>query len=314
MKANFPSKPEILEAARRLRNGELVVFPTETVYGLGANALNERAVERIFEAKQRPRTSPLIVHVADAKAARELVTEWPDAAQKLADRFWPGPLTLVLPKQPAVPGIVTSGLGTVGIRVPRHNVALALLEAAGVPVAAPSANLFTRLSPTAREHVVLNGVLVLEGGNSVIGIESTVLSLAGGARLLRPGAVSQAELESVIGQIKVGGAKEGESPGLHAQHYQPETLLIWAGAAFPSGPGAYLWHTEQRAAARTIAMPRNAPEYAACLYRVLHELDTEQLDWVAVEPLPEGQEWVAVRDRLTRAVREPLPTSSPGSV
>ena len=303
MKANFPSRPEMLEAARRLRSGGLVVFPTETVYGLGANALNEQAVERIFATKQRPRTSPLIVHVADTNAARQLVTEWPAAAQKLADRFWPGPLTLVLSKQPAIPDIVTAGLGTAGIRVPRHPVALALLQEAGVPVAAPSANLFTRLSPTARSHVSLEGVLVLEGGDSVIGIESTVLSLVREARLLRPGAVSQAELESVIGPIEVGGAKEGESPGLHLQHYRPATPLVWAGAILPSGRGAYLQHTEERLASRVVLMPSDAVQYAARVYRVLHELDTERLEWIAVEKLPEAPEWAAVQDRLNRAAR-----------
>jgi len=302
MKAIFPSKDEIRGAAEQLRRGELVVFPTETVYGLGAHALDARAVVRIFEVKHRPKTSPLIVHVASAEAAQELVTEWPDEAERLAQRFWPGPLTLVLPKRELVPAIVTAGLGTVGVRVPRHPVALALLQEAAVPVAAPSANLFTRLSPTAREHVRFEGVTVLEGGDSEVGIESTVVSLAGPARLLRPGAVSRRELEEVIGSVAVGGAKEGESPGLHQHHYQPRTPLIWAEKELPPGGGAYLFARQHRDAARPVKMPVDAAEYASRLYRVLHELDGEGLDWIAVEPLPDGESWAALRDRLTRGI------------
>jgi len=302
MRAIFPSKEEIREAAEQLRRGELVVFPTETVYGLGAHALNARAVERIFEVKRRPKTSPLIVHVASAEAAQEVVTEWPDEAERLAWRFWPGPLTLVLPKRELVPAIVTAGLGTVGVRVPRHPVALALLQEAAVPVAAPSANLFTRLSPTAREHVRFEGVPVLEGGDSEVGIESTVVSLVGLARLLRPGAVSCRELEEVIGPVIVGAVAAGESPGLHAHHYQPRTPMIWADRVLPEGRGAHVFVRQHRQAAREIEMPADAAGYASRLYRVLHELDGEGLDWIAVEPLPDAESWAALRDRLTRGV------------
>ncbi len=299
--ATFPSRELIREAAQRLRRGELVAFPTETVYGLGANALDAQAVEKIFEAKGRPRTSPLIVHVASLEAARELAAEWPDSAEQVARRFWPGPLTLVLPKREMVPDIVTAGLSTVGIRVPRHPVALALLCEAGVPVAAPSANLFMRLSPTAREHVAFAGVMVLEGGDSEVGIESTVVSLAGAPRLLRAGAVSVTELESVVGPVTVGEAREGESPGLHPRHYRPRTPLVWAGAQLPAGRGAYVFVRERRDAARVLRMPEEAGAYAANLYRVLHELDAEGLEWIAVEPVPMGDDWMAVRDRLGRA-------------
>jgi len=297
----FPTKEQIREAAERLRGGELVAFPTETVYGLGAHALDEAAVVRIFQAKGRPKTSPLIVHVADVARARELVTEWPEAAQKLAERFWPGPLTMVLLKRPTVPDLVTAGLGTVGVRVPRHPVALDLLREAAIPVAAPSANLFMQLSPTAREHVIFDRVMVLEGGSSEVGIESTVVSLVGTPRLLRPGAVSRGELEAVVGRVSVGDARQGESPGLHARHYQPRTPLIWARAELPEGSGAYLYVEHERPGPRAVKMPADPVSYAGRLYRVLHELDREGLAWIAVEALPGDESWAAIRDRLNRA-------------
>src|ERR1700741_4570815 len=178
------------KAAALIRAGRLVAFPTETVYGLGANALDAAAVAKIFELKGRPASSPLIVHASSAAMARTLVTEWPAQAEELAARYWPGPLTIVLPKSPAIPDIVTAGLQTVGVRVPAHRVALALIEAAGVPIAAPSANRFTGLSPTTAEHVRAafgDEVEVVDGGPTQVGIESTVVSLAGGKlTLLRP--------------------------------------------------------------------------------------------------------------------------------
>jgi len=165
-------------AARLIREGRLVAFPTETVYGLGANALDERAVERIYQAKKRPATSPLIVHVNSVAMARSLTTEWPAIAQELAQKYWPGPLTLVLPKAARVPDRVTAGLPTVGIRIPNHPLALALIEAAGVPIAAPSANVFTKLSPTQARHVDETlADYVLDGGPAQVGIESTVVSI-----------------------------------------------------------------------------------------------------------------------------------------
>ena len=303
MKVTFPSKAQIREAAELLRCGELVAFPTETVYGLGANALDSIAVEKIFAVKGRPHTSPLIVHVANVEAAQALVTEWPEAAERLAARFWPGPLTLVLPKRALVPDLVTAGFTTVGIRVPRHAVALELLREAGIPVAAPSANLFTRLSPTARKHVSLPGVMVLEGGDSEVGIESTVVSLAGGARLLRPGAVLRDELEQVIGPVAFGDAQQGEAPGLHPRHYQPRTPVVWAGAELPAGNGAYLFLQLKRMATQVVRMPEDPTAYAAHLYRTLHELDTHGLQWIAVERLPPDAAWAAVQDRLDRAAR-----------
>ncbi len=306
-KTSSPSDVE--HAARLIRQGALVAFPTETVYGLGANALDAAAVERIFRAKGRPSTSPLIVHVDSIEMARGLALDWPDAAELLARRYWPGPLTLVLRKNPSVPDVVTAGLGTVGIRVPAHPLALALIRAAGVPIAAPSANRFTRLSPTTARHVrrALGSEVdfILEGGSTQVGIESTVLSLATPRPvLLRPGMISRAEIEALIGPVESAGEVEGAhpSPGMHRRHYSPlSPLLIVKGGHLPAGRGVYLRLASPAVAARTIEMPPTPREYAAALYGLLHELDAEEWEWIAVESPPETPEWEAVVDRLRRA-------------
>jgi len=304
---------QIERAAELIRGGRLVAFPTETVYGLGANALDAAAVARIFEVKGRPSTSPLIVHTATLEAARALASVWPHAAEELGRRYWPGPLTLVVRKQPCIPDIVTAGLDTVGLRVPAHPVALALLHAAGVPVAAPSANRFTGLSPTAAAHVQ-DGLgasvdLVLDGGPARVGIESTVLSLVGPRPvLLRPGMIGREELESLLGAIEVvseGGAASHPAPGLHARHYSPTTPvhLVARGAVPQHGNGAYVGfgETPEGPAARVIRMPGHAREYAAMLYETLHALDREGLDWIAIALPPEAPEWAGIHDRLRRA-------------
>lgn len=308
-----PTAEEIERAARIIREGGLVAFPTETVYGLGANALNAAAVARIFSAKGRPSTSPLIVHVASVEEARAVTATWPRKAGQLAERFWPGPLTLVLPKGSRIPDIVTAGLATVGVRIPSHPVALELIRRAGVPVAAPSANPFTRVSPTEAAHVTAalssEVDLVLDAGPSPVGIESTVLSLAGEAPLLlRPGMVSQAEIEAVIGAVGLAGEADGPhpSPGMHRQHYAPRTKLRFVsdGKLPAGGRGAYLWIRHPAPAARGIQMPSDPAGYAARLYAVLHELDREEWDWIAVEPPPATPEWAAILDRLTRAAEK----------
>jgi len=306
---------EIERGARLLRAGRLVAFPTETVYGLGANALDAEAVGRIYAVKRRPATSPLIVHVASIEMAQSLVAHWPESADRLARRCWPGPLTLVLKKLPLIPGIVTANLSTVGIRMPAHPMALALIRAAGVPVAAPSANRFTELSPTTAEHVrrrLGNEVdLILDGGPCNVGIESTVLSLAEPTpMLLRPGGISRAELEAIIGPV--GWAEETQagahpSPGMHLRHYSPRTTLYLAtdGKLPDQGRGFYL--RQQHAANRFDVdvvieqMPQSAADYAAVLYGVLHRADAGNYDWIAVDLPPNAPEWEAIYDRLKRA-------------
>ncbi len=299
---------EIKRAAELLRAGRLVAFPTETVYGLGANALDPKAVRRIYEAKGRPSSSPLIVHVTDVAMARTLARHWPPAAQKLAQAFWPGPLTIVVPKVAAIPDEVTGGLDTVGLRVPAHPVALALLKAAAIPIAAPSANRFTQLSPSRAEHVRQSlgdrVDLILDGGPTDVGIESTVISVVGDVPLLlRPGMVSRAQLEAVLGPINVAGIVDDgvahPSPGMHHTHYAPRTTLRIGMP--PNAECGYLWHTEQRAAKQQIHLPPEPAVYAAGLYNALHQLDELALPVIYVEPVPAGDDWDGIRDRLSRA-------------
>jgi L-threonylcarbamoyladenylate synthase len=296
------SDDELDRAAAILRRGGLVAFPTETVYGLGANALDRGAVERIYAAKGRPSTSPLIVHIAGIEMLDAVVAEWPSAAQELAERFWPGPLTLVLKKNPQVPGEVTAGLNTVGIRMPAHPIASELIRRAGVPVAAPSANRFTGISPTTAEHVRTSlgdrVEMILDGGPTRVGIESTVLSLVEGApMLLRPGMVSQSAIEAIVGPVAIAGPSEPRgphaSPGLHEKHYAPRTpfYILKPGQLPPAGRGTIL------------RMPRDPERYAAALYAELHKADAEGWDWIAVEQPPAAPAWDAIRDRLRRAGR-----------
>jgi len=305
-------KISLQEAAALIREGKLAAFPTETVYGLGANALNAAAVARIFEVKGRPSTSPLIVHVSSIAMAREIVKEWPYEADELARRFWPGPLTLVLPKSPNIPDIVTAGLPAVGIRIPAHPVAISLIEAAGVPIAAPSANRFMGLSPTTAEHVIEafgDEVPVLDGGACQVGIESTVVSIVNGkVTLLRPGMISISEVvqlgaDALTLQSPPDPESPHPSPGMHARHYSPRTPLILVSGRndLPSRLGAYVWHKESGLTARSLRMPASAEAFARRWYSVLHQLDGEGWPWIAVEELPASPEWAAIRDRIARA-------------
>lgn len=292
----------VAEAAAKIRSGGIVAFPTETVYGLGASALDACAVAKIFEIKGRPATSPLIVHVASVEMAQAIVAEWPPEAEDLACRWWPGPLTMVLPKAPSIPDIVTAGLPTVGVRVPSHPVALALIREAGVPVAAPSANRFAGLSPTTADHVRQifgDAVDVVDGGPSQVGIESTVVSLAGGVpELLRPGMISLGEIRQATAQASAAHP----APGMHARHYSPRTplLLVASRDELPGRAGAYVWSRSNGITARSVRMPAEPDAYAARLYRVLHELDNEAWPWIAVETPPDTPAWAAIRDRLLK--------------
>ena len=314
----MPTRAEIEHAASLLRAGKLVAFPTETVYGLGANALDEHAVRRIYEAKGRPSTSPIIVHLSSVEMTKSVVAEWPSTAQWLARKFWPGPLTLVLKKQPTIPSIVTAGLDTVGLRMPSHPAALALIKAAQLPIAAPSANRFTQLSPTTAAHV-REGLgdrvdYILDGGACTVGIESTVVSLAEGLPvILRPGGVSRAQIEEVIGPVRLRTEAAGEAhpaPGMHPRHYSPRTklLLVRDGKVPREGMGAYLQlRTPPTGGVREVVrMPSDAAGYAHDMYRVLHDLDAKGYDWIAVEAPPTSPEWGAVRDRLARAAAQPI--------
>ena len=321
-----PASPDpvtIAAAAAVLRAGGLVAFPTETVYGLGADALDPAAVRRIYEAKGRPTFNPVIVHVAGVEHARRLAREWPAVATRLANHFWPGPLTLVLPKESSVPDVVTAGLDAVGLRVPAHPVALALIRAAEVPVAAPSANRFTQLSPTTADHVAHalgdRVDVLLDGGSTRVGIESTVVDLTGPVpRLLRPGMISAAQLEAVIGALLQGDAEPSGtaprlSPGQVERHYAPRAALevvsttqleSLADTREPADESlGVVAHSSVRLPAEilVVRLPPAPEAYAHGLYAALHELDDARRARILVESPPIGPDWAAVHDRLRRA-------------
>lgn len=329
--------PEIVRhAGDVLRRGGLVAFPTETVYGLGANALDANAVGRIFTAKGRPAYDPLIVHVLNASAARAVAREWPDAAERLARAFWPGPLTLVVPKRPLIPDIATAGLDTVAVRVPSHPVARAILEAATVPIAAPSANRFTELSPTRAEHVARalgdRVDLIVDGGPTTVGIESTVVDVSSdGPIVLRPGTISAPALAAAIGVSDIavaaargGGAMPRHAPGMLDRHYSPRARVELfddasraaasrtAAAHIARGDtvGALVLAPLDAPVAHALRMPNDPAAYARELYHALHTLDAAGCRVVFVEAPPRTAEWAGVRDRVTRAAQPVAPNES----
>ncbi len=299
----------LADAARRLRTGGLVAFPTETVYGLGADATSDRAVAAVFAAKGRPDFNPLIVHVARNQAIDALVTV-PDRAARLIERFWPGPLTLVLPRRADSPVslLATAGLDTVAVRRPDHPVALALIEAAGCPVAAPSANASGRISPTCAAHVAeslgTRAGLILDGGPCRVGVESTVLDMSGPRPvLLRPGAVTLEELTEILGEAP-RSPDDGaalRSPGLLISHYAPKALLRM-GACSAGEDEVLLGFGPGGGAARLNLSPTgDVTEAAANLFAMLRALDETDARRIAVMPIPESGLGRAINDRLRRA-------------
>lgn len=307
--------PEIRRGAEILRAGGLVAFPTETVYGLGADASHAEAVARLYAAKRRPSSHPVIVHFADAAAAFAWAREVPEAARRLAARYWPGPLTMILRRAAHVGDFVTGGQDTVGLRVPSHPVARALLSAFGGGIAAPSANLFGRISPTTAEHVRADlGArvdLVLEGGPSEVGIESTIVDLSGEAPvLLRPGHIGAAELETAMGRPlgERSAATPRHSGGLE-RHYAPRTpaRLVPAYAldreiAARKGRVAVLaFSRPDERVAHWIRMPQAPAAYAQRLYAALREIDAAECEAILIEAPPDTEAWGAVLDRLRRA-------------
>ncbi|MBO2521900.1 MAG: threonylcarbamoyl-AMP synthase [Firmicutes bacterium] len=326
-----PDPGVIEEAAMVLRRGGLLAFPTETVYGLGAHALDPAAVRAVFAAKGRPADNPLIVHTRCPEEAFALARALPEAAVRLAEAFWPGPLTLVVEADPAVPRETTAGLPTVAVRIPAHPVALALLEAAGVPVAAPSANLSGRPSPTRAEHVLedLEGRIdgVLDGGETGVGVESTVIDVTVTPPVvLRPGGVSREELEAVIGPVREAVPAAGEaprSPGLKYRHYAPRARAVVVRGSpgeiarainqvleTGAGPSRAAFLLSDETAARLARRPerlfllggRERPEEAARrLYRGLREVDLPGVELIVMEAYPEAGIGRALMDRMRRA-------------
>jgi len=316
----------LAEAAELLRAGELVAFPTETVYGLGADARSDSAIKKIYEAKGRPGGNPVIVHVASAEAAHGFAAAWPAAAQRLAEKFWPGPLTMIVRRGAGLSPLVSAGRETVALRVPSHPVAAELLRAFAGPIAAPSANRSGFTSPTTAQHVLaeLGGrvPLVIDGGACAVGLESTVLDLSGDVpRILRPGAVTAEMLREVVGRVENVQAVVSEedsaiSPGLHLQHYAPRKPAFrfaadnWNDArawADVNGPVALLTWSDAislPAPHETMRLPDDAAAYARILYAAMREADDKAVAAILVL-MPESRAgmWAAVEDRLNRATK-----------
>jgi L-threonylcarbamoyladenylate synthase len=304
-------------AVRALRAGEVIGLPTETVYGLAADALNPGAVEKIFALKGRPADHPLIVHIADAGGLAQWTRAPSVLAEKLAQAFWPGPLTLILPRHPRVPAVVTGGQDTIGLRCPAHPLALELLRAFGGGLAAPSANRFGRISPTTAAHVReefgAEVPVVLDGGACEVGIESTIIDLgADPPRILRPGRISQAQIEAVIGPVaRDANEHSPRASGTLDAHYAPRTPMLLL-----ARPALEREAAEQRAFGKRVAvlaidalpaglsglaLPGEARAFAHGLYAALRQLDAGGEQLLLVERPPEGDEWLAVQDRLRRS-------------
>ena len=299
---------QISRAAELLRAGELVAFPTETVYGLGGDATGDRAVAAIFAAKERPRFNPLIVHLPGAAEARALV-RFDARADRLAAEFWPGPLTLVLPRRGDCPVSLLAGAGldTLAVRVPAHPLARELLRAAGRPIAAPSANRSGRVSPTTAAHVLaeLDGRIaaVLDGGPCAVGLESTVLDLTGAApALLRPGAVTAVQLQAIVGPLSAPDGGTIRAPGMLARHYAPARPLRLNAAA--AEPGEALLGFGQVAATLNLSPQGDLTEAAANLFAYLRKLDHDPYIGIAVSPIPDTGLGAAINDRLRRGAAE----------
>lgn len=314
-------------AARFIQEGKLVAFPTETVYGLGADALNESAVRRIFKAKGRPADNPLIVHIASIEWLFELARKVPEKAIRLAEKFWPGPLTLVLPRNPRVPDVATSGLDTVAVRMPAHPIALALIRLSERPIAAPSANISGRPSPTDAEHVVEDFYgrieCVVDGGPTPIGVESTVLDLTGSKPvLLRPGGLTLEEIEKVVGEVGIHPAVKGKevglarAPGMKYRHYSPSAQVIVVEGEKEAvrrkidelvrefrerGMRVGVMATESHRADAFFYLGHNDIEVARNVFRALRELDKAGVDVIIAEGIEEKGLGLAVMNRLRKA-------------
>ena len=321
-----PIGTDVCLAASLVKAGKLVAFATETVYGLGADALNPTAVAGIFRAKNRPKFDPLIVHIGEIDWVDRLADSVPDRAKRLAERFWPGPLTIVLPKRTIVPDLVTSGLSTVAVRMPDHALAVRLLREAGVPVAAPSANPFGRLSPTSAAHVaeMLGEQIdyILDGGSCRVGVESTVVQVlddVGRVLLLRPGGVSQEDIEACVGRLESPpecahpSARAQPAPGMLPRHYAPSTPLVVVDCldSFPAGAERRglltlraIADTSRFTAVEVLSASGDPSEAAAGFFSALRRLDAADVDVIVAIRFPEEGLGRALNDRLSRAAEK----------
>jgi L-threonylcarbamoyladenylate synthase len=300
-----PTPEAIQTAARTIRQGGVVVIPTETVYGIACDALNKDAVMRVFEVKGRPSDNPLIVHISEWDMLDMVAQDIPPLAKKFAEKYWPGPLTLVLPKRPEVPMETTGGLNSVAVRMPRHRVALDVIRQAERPIAAPSANVFMALSPTRAQdidpEILVEVDVILDGGPCEVGLESTVLDLTDDTpRILRPGAITRADIQAITGRpLGLNPPPDvRKSPGMYRRHYAPNARVVLVDALTEGQIGLSF---EEPANPQQIKMPDDPIAYGAVLYTALRRLDKPETDTIFVQEPPDEPQWEAVLDRLRKA-------------
>jgi len=319
----FPPWTSVSEAARLLKEGEVVAIPTETVYGLAGNAFEPKALAKIFAAKERPTFDPLIVHIADIAQLTDIAKDIPDSAYKLAEAYWPGPMTIILPKKDCIPDLCTSALPSVAVRFPSHPIAQAIIRESGLPLAAPSANLFKHVSPTTAEHVAaqladrIAGIV--DGGPCSVGVESSIISLAGEKpTVLRPGAITPEMFAKVLGDvaIKESTSKPGQpmlAPGQCDTHYRPQVPLYYgevpAGYTLPEHTVRIAFGTQTGPIPATVNLSATGDmvEATSKLYAFMHDLDKSEYDLILVDPIPNKGIGIALNDRLKRASFKTLP-------
>ena len=312
----FPPWTSVSEAARLLKEGEVVAIPTETVYGLAGNAFEPKALAKIFAAKERPTFDPLIVHIADIAQLTDIAKDIPDSAYKLAEAYWPGPMTIILPKKDCIPDLCTSALPSVAVRFPSHPIAQAIIKESGLPLAAPSANLFKHVSPTTAEHVAaqladrIAGIV--DGGPCSVGVESSIISLAGEPTVMRPGAITPEMFKAILGEVKIkeSTSKPGQpmlAPGQCDTHYRPQVPLYYgevpAGYTLPEHTVRIAFGTQTGPIPATVNLSATGDmvEATSKLYAFMHDLDKSEYNLILVDPIPNTGVGMALNDRLKRA-------------
>ncbi|WP_405329049.1 L-threonylcarbamoyladenylate synthase [Fibrobacter sp.] len=312
----FPPWTSVSEAARLLKEGEVVAIPTETVYGLAGNAFEPKALAKIFAAKERPTFDPLIVHIADIAQLTDIAKDIPDSAYKLAEAYWPGPMTIILPKKDCIPDLCTSALPSVAVRFPSHPIAQAIIKESGLPLAAPSANLFKHVSPTTAEHVAaqladrIAGIV--DGGPCSVGVESSIISLVGEPTVMRPGAITPEMFKAILGEVKIkeSTSKPGQpmlAPGQCDTHYRPQVPLYYgeipAGYTLPEHTVRIAFGTQAGPIPATVNLSATGDmvEATSKLYAFMHDLDDPKFDLILVDPIPNTGVGMALNDRLKRA-------------
>lgn len=312
----FPPWTSVSEAARLLKEGEVVAIPTETVYGLAGNAFEPKALAKIFAAKERPTFDPLIVHIADIAQLSDIAKDIPDSAYKLANAYWPGPMTMILPKKDCIPDLCTSALPSVAVRFPSHPIAQAIIKESGLPLAAPSANLFKHVSPTTAEHVAAQLAEriagIVDGGACSVGVESSIISLVGEPTVLRPGAITPEMFAKVLGNVKIkeSTSKPGQpmqAPGQCDTHYKPQVPLYFGilpeGYTLPKHTVRIAFGNQDGPIPATVNLSETGDmtEATAKLYAYMHDLDLPEYDLILVDPIPNTGVGMALNDRLKRA-------------